>query len=185
MFASDHAKFASLDHGSVGITGKIGAWFRNAAASLVSSLIDDVESDEIIRDALVHNRVMYVGDNSKEYQKIRSWMKEKLAVDFIEEPFSEFVGEVLADYGDDCDVFVIDHDLFEGDATAFAEVWGKMRSMFPNKPVIVLQGQQYPNCPAQIYGIQGASVLQKPLTTTDMWFGLRQSIQLGKLRADD
>lgn len=126
---------------------------------------------------------MYVGEFSPEYFNVRAWMKDKLGVDFIEEPFANLIIEMLDDYGSECDIFILDHDLFEGNTPAFSTAWDKLRTAYPAKPTIAVLGHHASGCTNTVCEALGSAVLRKPLTTTDMCVGLQKAIQLADLRA--
>lgn len=150
---------------------------RTAASRLTqrlrSALVTSEADDEVIQAALVHRRIMFLGAESPDVTSTRGWLKTHFRVDMIEEKRPACFADLVRDYGPHVDAVIIDRDQFPGDAPEFTRLLLLLRRTEPTLPVIVLGNfETRTNWPLEQRTI-GDVMLRRPMTSTDLWFGLR------------
>lgn len=150
---------------------------RTAASRLAqrlrSALVTSEADDQVIQAALVHRRIMFLGAESPDVTSTRGWLKTHFHVDMIEENRPARFADLVRDYGPHVDAVIVDRDQFPGDAPEFTRLLLLLRRTEPTLPVIVLGNfETRTNWPLEQRTI-GDVMLRRPMTSTDLWFGLR------------
>lgn len=162
------------------IKNQLGLKLKQLRLKISEKLANDIAKDELIASKTKHNRVIYFGKFTSDYMKVRKWMWNAFRLDFVEEPGVKMVEDVVENYGADCDMIILDQDLYHGDVKSCSDDIQAIREMHPYKPLILVQGRASGPTPLVPDDLASFAVLQKPLTSDDMWFGMRQSILVAK-----
>lgn len=141
---------------------------------LARSLVNDISTDDIIVPALKHRRVMYLGAQTSQHDMLRKYLKQSLDVDLIEEHRQERLLNLVQDYGEHVDLIVLDRDLFLDRPDTFPATYAAIRAHLPTTPVIILRAlAQREAWPVSSRPPLRDVILAKPLTKTDIWYGMR------------